>query len=643
MGRYYKIMRSSDNSGHAKKKIPSHRGNLTSASSVFEIPVRVKYKPITGYGIIGNTRTIALVSYDGSIDWCCLPKFDSPSVFASILDYKIGGRWSIAPLGSKGKSTQRYIENTNILQTEFTTGKSRVILTDFMPCSIHHEEAWASPPEIHRIVEGVEGSISMRMRIEPRFEYGLCVPEMQQSGMALSMRSVKDEMVLASTTGIRLARKGVALADFKITKGEKQFFVLSYGEYDPRRVEEYQTHSQLLRTEAFWKHWVGNLKYRGRWKEQVFRSALTLKLLTYSPTGAILAAPTTSLPEAIGGGRNWDYRFSWIRDSANSLWAFHLVGDRSEAEKFLHWLIDNNPSLDLDLRIMYSINGNANIKESILTHLEGYRGSSPVRIGNAAVKQFQMDAYGYMLDALYFSSMHGANVSEDMYYRFVKPLARYICENWKKPGHGIWEIRGWKDRYVYTEAWCYSGLDRAVKIAKITKHSQDIPLWLSTMKEIKREILDKGWDNKKKSFVMSLKNRNLDSANLLLPLIGFIEGTNKKMELTVDAIRKELGHGALLYRYKINDRFKGKEGAFLLCSFWLVACLAKIGRLEEAMEAFDELLGYSNHLGLYSEEVDPSTGEGLGNFPQAFSHMGLIMAASELDRLLDTKFGSIAS
>jgi pentatricopeptide repeat protein len=620
--------------------LSSQNSSQSRKRSFFEIPVTTRYKPITGYGIIGNTRTVSLVGYDGSIDWCCLPKFDSPSVFAAILDRKIGGCWSIAPV-AKGSSTQRYIENTNILQTEFTIENSRMILTDFMPCSLHYEDAWASPPEIHRIVDCVKGKATIRMRIEPRFEYGLSLPEMSTSKNGLSMRNQKNEMVLASSIDIHIQKQGVAVADFKISKGQRETFVLSYGEYDPRPVNEYQTRSQLLRTEAFWKHWVGNLNYKGRWREPVFRSALTLKLLTYSPTGAMLAAPTTSLPEAVGGGRNWDYRFSWIRDSANSLWAFRLLGDKSEAEKFLHWLIDNNPSLDLDLKLMYSIDGSSNIKESVLSHLEGYRGSSPVRIGNAAVNQFQMDAYGYMLDALYYSSRHGSNVSEDMYYRFVKPLARYICENWRKPGNGIWEIREWKDHYVYTQAWCYAGLERAVKIAKITRHSEDTALWLSTMKEIKAEVLEKGWDEKKKSFVMSYKNRQLDSANLMLPLIGFIEPTDKKMKLTVDAIRKELGHGALLYRYKIKDGLRGKEGAFLLCSFWLVACLAKEGEVEDAMEVFNELLTYSNHLDLYSEEVDPLSGEGLGNFPQAFSHMGLIMAANELDRVLDSKVGSI--
>jgi GH15 family glucan-1,4-alpha-glucosidase len=607
----------------------------------FEIPPTAKYKPITGYGIIGNTRTAALVGYDGSIDWCCLPRFDSPSVFAAILDHKVGGRWSITPV-ARGSSTQQYIETTNVLQTEFTIENSDIILTDFMPYSLRLEEAWASPPEIHRIVECVKGKATMQIRVQPKFDYGRIVPEMSTSKNGLSMRNLKEEMVLASTIDIPVQKQGVAITDFEISKGQRVTFVLSYGESEPRRVEEYHTRSQLLRTEAFWQHWVGQLSYNGRWRKEVFRSALTLKLLTYSPTGAMLAAPTTSLPEAIGGARNWDYRFSWIRDSADSLWAFRLLGDKEDAERFLHWLVDNNSSLELDLKLMYSINGSSNIKETVLNHLEGYRGSSPVRIGNAAAKQFQIDACGYMLDTLYHSSRHGSSVSVDMYYRFVKPLARYICDNWRKPGNGMWEIRKWKDNYVCTEAWCYAGLDRAVKIAKITGHDEDTPRWITTMEQIKARVLDKGWDEEKKSFVMSYKNRQIDSGNLMLPLIGFIDATDKRMEQTVDTTRKELGHGALLHRYRINDGLRGKDGAFLLCSFWLVACLAKAGKVGDAIGAFEELLTYSNHLGLYSEEVDMTSGEGLGNFPQAFSHMGLIMAAYELDRVLDKESESIA-
>jgi GH15 family glucan-1,4-alpha-glucosidase len=511
-----------------------------------------------------------------------------------------------------------------------------------MPGSLHLREAWVSPPEIHRIVECLKGKAKMQVRIQPVFDYGRSVPEMSTSKNGLSMRSLKDEMVLASKIAIPVRKQGVATADFEISKSQRETFVLSYGESEPRRVEEYRTLSLLLRTEAFWKHWVGQLNYSGRWRKEVLRSALTLKLLTYSPTGAMLAAPTTSLPEAIGGARNWDYRFSWIRDSASSLWAFRLLGDMEDAERFLHWLVANTPSLELDFKLMYSIDGSSNIKESVLNHLEGYRGSSPVRIGNAAVKQFQIDACGYMLDTLYHSSGHGSSVSVDMYYRFVRPLARYICDNWRKPGNGIWEIRKWKDNYVYTEAWCYAGLERAVKIAKITGHDEDTPRWITTMKQIKARILDKGWDEKKRSFVMSYRCRQIDSGNLILPLIGFIDATDKRMEQTVDATRKELGHGALLHRYRINDGLRGKDGAFLLCSFWLVACLAKAGRVGDAVEAFNELLNYSNHLGLYSEEVDVSSGEGLGNFPQAFSHVGLILAAYELDSVLDQKSKSIS-
>ena len=605
----------------------------------FEIPARAKYKQIAGYGVIGNTRTAVLVGFDGSIDWCCLPKFDSPSVFAAILDHKIGGRWSISPV-AKGSSTQKYIANTNMLQTEFTVENSGVVLTDFMPCSNRLNEEWASPPEIHRVVECVKGKTTIRMRIQPKFDYGRSVPEMSTSKNGLSMETLKDKMVLASTIGVPAQKQGVAVADFQISEGQTQIFVLSYGESEPRGVEEYHTRSQLSRTEAFWRHWVERLEYNGRWRKEVLRSALTLKLLTYSPTGAMLAAPTTSLPETIGGVRNWDYRFSWIRDSATSLWALRLLGDRGDAQKFLHWIVDNNRSTDL--KLMYSIDGSSSIKESVLNHLEGYRGSSPVRIGNAAEKQFQIDAYGYMLDTLYYSSRQGSSVSADVYYRFVKPLARYICDNWRKPGNGIWEIREWKDNYVYTEAWCYAGLDRAVKIAKVAGHDEDTPRWVTTMKQIRARILDKGWDEKKSSFVMSYRRPQIDSANLMLPLIGFIDARDKRMEQTLEATRKELGHGALLYRYRINDGLPGKEGAFLLCSFWLVACLAKAGKVEDAKEAFDELLTYSNHLGLYSEEVDVPSGEGLGNFPQAFSHGGLILAAHELDKALDRKAKSTA-
>jgi GH15 family glucan-1,4-alpha-glucosidase len=594
----------------------------------FEVPHKSAYKPIGGYGIIGNTRTSALVGFDGSIDWCCLPRFDSPSVFAAILDSKVGGKWAISPTG-RCRSSQAYLENTNILVTKFASRESAVEVIDFMPCTTA-ADAWSAPPEIHRIVHCVRGEAKMLMEIQPRFEYGKTIPRLTLSREGVAVRTEKDELVLASTHRQALGPDCSASSRLALKKGEQAIFVLSYGEYQPRKIDEYGTESQLLKTEVFWKHWVASLGYSGPWKENVTRSALVLKLLVYSSTGAIIAAPTASLPESIGGERNWDYRYSWIRDSANSLWAFHILGDRGEAERYLHWLVDNNPAIDLDLRLMYTIDGSSKLDEETLGHLEGYKGSRPVRIGNEAVKQLQMDAYGYMLDSLYFSSKHGSTVSGEMYHRFVKPLARYICDNWRKPGNGIWEFRAFQEHFVYTKAWCYAGLDRAVKIAKERGYARDTPGWLKVMNEIKKEVLAQGWSDRKRSFVMFYGSDHLDSATLILPLIGFIGADDKKMLATIRAVRAELGDGSFLKRYIIPDGLKGQEGYFILCSFWLAACLAKAGRLGEAKKVFSDVLSRTNHLGLLAEEIDPRSGELLGNFPQAFSHMGLVMAAHEI-------------
>jgi GH15 family glucan-1,4-alpha-glucosidase len=600
----------------------------------FAFPPRDNYKPISGYGIIGNTRTTALVGYDGSIDWCCLPKFGSSSVFAALLDFKKGGRWAIQP-SEEATSTQHYLQDTNILRTEFNAEGSHVVLTDFMPCSVT-PEAWSTPPEIHRVVQCVSGAMKLRFVFEPVFHYGATVPEFVSMDNGLAMRDRSQEMVLSWSTPFPLLERGVD-SSFEVRQGERRAFVLSYGEAVPRKIQEYHTERQRAKTEVFWMDWATQLRYRGRWPEAIVRSALILKLLVYSPTGALVAAPTSSLPEAIGGNRNWDYRYSWIRDSANCLWAFHLLGHRSETEAYLHWLIDNNPSLDLDLRLMYDVDGSSYIPEKTLTHLEGYKGSRPVRVGNAAVKQLQLDAYGYMLDSLYFSSRHGKQISDEMYFRFVKPLARYIVGHWAEPGNGIWEIRNRRAHYVYTRAWCYAGLDRAVRIARVTGHVEDMPGWSATKKKIRAELLRRGWNSERRSFVMHYGSEDLDAANLMLPLIGVLPADDEKMEATIEATMKELAEGALVYRYKTKDGLRGKEGAFVLCGFWLVACLAKLGRVEEARRNFEELLGRGNHLGLFSEEVDPKTGEALGNFPQAFSHMGLITAAHELDKALDAK------
>jgi GH15 family glucan-1,4-alpha-glucosidase len=600
----------------------------------FDVAAVQKYKPISGYGIIGNTRTAALVGYDGSIDWCCMPKFSSPSIFAAILDHRKGGFWAIRPAGP-ASSTQSYLADTNILRTEFKTATSQVVVTDFMPCSVT-TGAWSTPPEIHRIVQCLNGGMDMRFGFKPVLNYGMTLPRVARAENGLVIRNRNQEMVLSSPIPLEVDGSAVD-TKFRIAQGERRAFVLSYGEAVPRRIEEYHSERMRAKTEVFWLDWTAQIRYRGRWREAVTRSALALKLLVYEPTGAIVAAPTTSLPESIGGNRNWDYRYSWIRDSASSLWAFYKIGCRSETENYLHWLIDNNPSLDLDLRLMYDIEGDPHIKEKNLDHLEGYKGSKPVRTGNQASEQLQFDAYGYMLDSLYFSSSHGKAIDDEMYFRFVRPLANYLVEHWTEPGNGIWEIRNRQEHYVYTKAWCYAGLDRAVKIAKAAGHPEDVALWKAAMYQIKKEILRRGWNRKKQSFTIYYGSSDLDAANLMLPLIGFLPVGDKRMKSTIDAIVRELSNGALVYRYKVNDGLKGKEGAFVLCGFWLIACLARLGQLEKASENFQELLGRANHLGLFSEEIDPKTGEALGNFPQAFSHMGLILAASELDEAFDVR------
>ncbi|MEM0321104.1 MAG: glycoside hydrolase family 15 protein [Thermoprotei archaeon] len=603
------------------------------AKPILRFPIYSKYRPIESYGVIGNKRTACLVSYDGSIDWCCLPDFDSASVFASILDFERGGHWLIRPVG-EGSVTQRYVGETNILLTRFNTPEYTVEVTDFMP--IVDDEYWRALPEIHRIVKCVRGSTTLVLDFQPRPGYARDVESMvlgiHPSGV--SMRTHRDELVLSSSRRLDGVDKHGVNNTINLEAGEEEIFVLSYGEAEPRPIEEYRSLEKLRETRRYWEEWVRGLKYTGPWRTHVVRSALTLGLLTYMPTGALVAAVTTSIPEAIGGERNWDYRYSWLRDSAFSLWALHTLGVEGMGEQYINWLIENNPALDLQLQPLYTVRGEAHIPEETLGNLEGYMGSAPVRVGNAASKQFQQDVYGTILDALYFSTKHGRGVSQETYYRFVKPLANLVVENWSKPGNGIWEFRDRLHHFVYSKVLCYVALDRASRIALYLGHPEDASAWRRTMDEIRGEVLEKGWNQDKKAFKMDYESDELDAANLLMPLVGFISARDERFRSTVDAILKELSCGVLLYRYKVEDGLKGREGCFLVCSFWLAADLARMGRTKDARRVFKQLLKYANHLGLYSEEVDPKTGSALGNFPQAFSHMGLILAAEEISKAI---------
>jgi GH15 family glucan-1,4-alpha-glucosidase len=594
----------------------------------FDLPTSGHYKPISGYGVIGNTRTAALVGYDGSIDWCCFPRFDSPSVFAAVLDWRKGGRWAIQPLGPAA-SKQTYLQYTNILRTEFESSNARVTLTDFMPCS-KSGKTYSVLPEIHRIVACDDGEMEMKFVFQPAFDYGRSRPRLVDTEAGVSAIKGRFEMALSWSNPLEVGSNSVK-TKFRIVKGEKRTFVLSYGEGTPRRTADYRTGAQLAKTEAYWRRWASSLKVEG-WRDAVIRSALALKLLTYSPTGAVVAAATTSLPEVLGGQRNWDYRFSWIRDSANSLRAFNVLGSDSEAESYLRWLIESNPALEVDLRLMYDVNGGTDLTERVLEHLEGYKGSKPVRVGNAASEQLQFDSFGYMLDAIYFTTGRGRRLTSDTYFRFVKPLAEHIAATWDRPSHGIWEGREPPKHYIYMKAWAYVGLDRAIRIARATRHPADVPRWRAVRDKIKEEVLRKGWNGQKKSFAMHYGTGRLDSANLMLPLMGFISPKDVRMVSTIRAIQDKLADGPFVYRTPGHRAGRRREGAFFLCSFWLVSCLAAIGDVETAEKYFSQLVGCSNHLGLYSEEIDPVTKEALGNFPQAFSHLGLILAVNNLER-----------
>ena len=599
--------------------------------TAFDVEKVPSYIPIGGHGVIGNMRSCALVAYDGTIDWCCLPRFDSFPIFSSILDSKLGGSWKMSP--SSGRSIQLYRENTNILKTTFETASGRATILDFMPYT--PDPLWPNPPEVHRILRCERGRVKFDTSIVPRFIFGRRAAKITSTKNGFLIASRKRRAVLSSSLPLYIVR-GVALkGEVEMTGGEEHTFVLSYGESIPRAISEYGTTYKLTATEKSWKAWVEGLVYRGRWKEAVIRSALVLRLLVYSPTGAIVAAPTTSLPEAPGGNRNWDYRFSWIRDSAFSLWALGQLGSQADAERYFVWLLSTGKLFAHRLQPVYGVDGDHHFEERELTYLDGYRHSKPVRVGNAAAHQVQLDAYGVILDALYFTLRHGGGFPEDTYHRSVKALAYIVCQDWRKPGHGVWEIRSGTHHYVYTKVWCYVALDRASRIARMTGHPQDAVGWEKTMREMKGEILAKGWSEKKKALTMSYGSDELDAANLLLPLVRFLDPKDPKMVSTVDAIIRELGQDDLVFRYRMEDGFKGEEGAFLACSFWLVSCLAKMGRLREAVDIFEKLQRRANHLGLYSEEIDPKTGEALGNFPQAYTHMGLISAACDLDRALD--------
>jgi GH15 family glucan-1,4-alpha-glucosidase len=606
------------------------------------------YQPIENYGVIGNLRTAALVGMNGSIDWLCLPHFDSPSVFAAILDARKGGRFCIAPTSGQLRHKQFYWPDTNILVTRFLHADGVAEIDDYMPV----RSIGSAPDEIIRRVRVVRGQLPFRLECRPAFDYARTEHEVHIRANGVRFDGPKTSLDLAAS--IPLKRDGAtAVADFTLTEGQKANFVLRHVDRGdpPGECPAHAKAEEIFRdTVAFWRRWLSKCSYIGRWREMVHRSALTLKLLSFQPTGAIVASPTCSLPEAIGGTRNWDYRYTWIRDAAFTLYGFLRIGFTEEAAQFKDWLEkrwrDDANKEQGPLQLMYGIDGRTKLDEFVLDHLEGYRGSRPVRIGNAAHDQLQLDIYGELMDAVYLHNKYVEPIGYDAWLR-LRRLVDWLCENWQRPDNGVWEVRGGRRQFVYSKLMSWVAVDRGLRLADKRSLPADRERWLQTRDAIYEEVMDKGWNAARQAFVQSYGSDALDASNLLMPLVFFMAPSDPRMLKTVDAIRQPVAVGGLaaeglVYRYNsasAPDGISGQEGTFNMCSFWLVEALTRAGRtdpkrLEDARLLFEQMLGYANHLGLYAEQTGVS-GEALGNFPQAFTHLALISAAFNLDRTLD--------
>lgn len=610
--------------------------------------VTYMYTDIEDYAIIGNLKSACLVSKDGSIDWLPAPYISSGSVFAKILDDKIGGYWSIRPTGEYVVD-QKYTAHTNILETLFETKTGTMCLTDFVPVEkdkeIHVPEDNAIL-EIYRKIECLDGECEIESIFEPRFDYGRSPMKLVSNEKGILIEGLIKTAVLITNLK-HIISNNKAKTKIKLTKGQAEVFVFRFNTYNFFENYELNFELEYTYTKKFWENWIsecdlGICNFTQFWEDQVIRSALLLKILFFEPTGAVAAAPTTSLPEKIGGIRNWDYRFSWIRDSSLTLDVLIDIGHIKEAEKYVRWLIkvcgksvSNITEHPESIQIMYGLQGETDLQEEILSNLSGYKNSKPVRIGNGAFGQKQWDIYGSILDTIWKTSKFKTDtnlVSES--WDTLRALTNYVVRIWREPDEGLWEVRGGKKNFTYSKAMCWVAIDRAIKLSKKYNLDADVHLWKKEKEIIKKEILDKSWNKKMKSFTQSFNDISLDSALLRLPAIGFIDGDDPKMISTIDAIEKELscGHG-LFYRYKTSDGLPGKEGAFLLASFWFIDALCLAGETEKAVTYFERVLEYANHVGLYSEELEVETGHFLGNFPQGYTHIGLINSAFNLNNL----------
>jgi alpha,alpha-trehalase len=606
-----------------------------------------KYKdgasqPIANYGLMADCNSAALVDRDGSIDWLCLPRYDSDAIFARILDAD-GGHWSIRPAGAF-TSERRYLPGTLVVETTFISGTGTVRLTDamvFAEGQRGHDLGYDAPHQVVRSVEGVSGEVELVLELAPRPEYGLVKPLIRlEDGGARTFGS--DRIAVHSSVPLQL-HDATLTASFAVSEGDRVGFCMRWAPPEVREAPEPTSADlaadRIADTVEAWRSWEAEHDiYEGPHKELVQLSSRVLKGLTYRPTGAIVAAPTTSLPETVGGERNWDYRFSWIRDSSLTIEALYIGACSDEAEEFVSFMTSSagGRAGEGSLQIMYGIGGEHDLSERELPHLRGWRDSAPVRVGNGAWDQVQLDVYGELLNSLYLYREQIGELHMEI-QAFVADLADTAARRWDETDSGMWEMRGDPRHHLSSKVLCWTALDRAVKLAPQLGEYAEVAEWEAARDRIRDAILERGWSEKKQAYAQSFDSDELDAAQLLMPILGFLPATDERMRSTIEAIARDLTEDGLVLRYRNDeglnaDGLTGEEGTFVICSFWLVSCLAKAGEVDRAEALFDQLAGYANDLGLLAEEIDTANGEQLGNFPQAFSHIGLITAAWEIDK-----------
>jgi len=594
------------------------------------------FQPIENYGVIGNMQSIALVGMDGAIDFMCYPDFDSPTVFAALLDDKKGGRFEIRPHLANMHVRQLYLPETNILVTRFLAEEGVAELTDFMPIEGDGEQ----PNEIVRTVSVIRGNLRFQMLCQPRFNYAAGKHRLQISDRCATFFPAESKclpMSLYSTTALREDDEDVT-GDFCLQAGARATFLLGGMRPAGEQPEIQLLEQRFQQTSRFWKEWISQSDYKGRWREMVTRSALLLKLLINRKYGSLVAAPTFSLPETIGGVRNWDYRYTWLRDASFTLYGLIRLGFIDETEAFIDWLKGrlSDDAQRGPLQVMYGLDGRQKLDEIALDHLCGYENSRPVRIGNAAHEQLQLDIYGEMMDSIYLANKYGHAISHAN-WRNVQRMLEWLRSNWQRPDEGIWEVRGGPREFLHSRVMCWVAFDRASRLALKRSLPGPLDVWRRTRDVIRDDIFTNFWDEELQAFVQSKGTKDLDASALLMPMMRFISPVDPMWLSTMQAIEQRLIEDTLVRRYEAErthvDGLPGAEGSFTACSFWYVECLARAGELEKAQLLFEKLLGYANHLGLYAEELGRD-GRHLGNFPQAFTHLALISAATYLDRAL---------